>query len=105
LTVTNVKWVNPHISFNVDVKDSTGKVSNWRFEGANVGALRMRGWERNDLKVGDKVTFSGYRAKDGSLVAGAGAVTLADGRTLDAASDGVPVNRSETSEIVKETSP
>jgi hypothetical protein len=88
--ITNVQFVNPHISFNVDVKDSAGKVTNWRFEGANVGALRMRGWDRNDLRVGDKVTVTGYRTKDGSRVAGASAVTLADGRTLDAASDGVP---------------
>lgn len=88
--ITNVEWVNPHISFNVDVKDQSGKVTNWRFEGANPGALQMRGWARTDLKKGDKVTVQGYRAKDGSFVAGAGAVKLPDGRTLDAASDGVP---------------
>jgi hypothetical protein len=49
----------------------------------------MRGWERTDLKVGEKITLVGYRAANGSFVAVAGAVTLANGRTLDAASDGV----------------
>ncbi len=88
--VTKVLWTNPHVSFNLDVKESSGKVVNWRFDGANVGALWIRGWTKTDIKVGDKITVTAYRAKDGSLLAGAGAVTLADGRTLDAASDGVP---------------
>lgn len=88
--ITNVEWANPHIAFTVDVKDEHGKITNWRFEGAAPGALRTRGWIRTDLKNGDKVKVEGYRAKNGVFVAAAGAVTLADGRTLSAASDGVP---------------
>ena len=88
--VTNVKWTNPHIVFNLDVRDQDGKVTNWRFEGAGPGALKLRGWDRTDLRIGDRITVEGYRAKDGSFVAGAAAVMLANGRTLDASSDGVP---------------
>jgi hypothetical protein len=87
--VTSVDWANPHISFTVDVKDQDGKVTNWRFEGAGPGALRTRGWVRTDLKNGETVKLVGYRATNGSFVAAAGAVTLVDGRTLDAGSDGV----------------
>jgi hypothetical protein len=88
--ITRVEWENPHISFNVDVKDANGKVTSWRFEGANPGALKTRGWARTDLRIGDKITLRGYRATNGLSVAAVGVVTLPDGRTLDAASDGVP---------------
>ena len=90
-TVTRLEWSNPHVEFFVDVKDAAGKVTNWKFEAASPVALKNRGWARTDLKVGEQVTIVGYRAKDGSSVAAAGSVTFADGRTLDAASDGVPV--------------
>src|SRR5262245_11895330 len=89
VTISNVEWENPHISFSVDVKDKTGKVTSWRFEGASLSALRSRGWARTDLKFGEKVIVKGYRAKNGAAVAAAGAVTLPSGRTLDASSDGV----------------
>ena len=93
--ITRIEWENPHISFNVDVKDADGKVTSWRFEGANPGALRSRGWARTDLKIGEKVVIRGYRATGGLPVAAAGGVTLADGRTLDASSDGVPSNKAK----------
>jgi hypothetical protein len=91
--ITKVEWENPHISFTVDVKGADGKVTSWRFEGANPGALLSRGWARTDLKTGEKIKLQGYRATKGAFVGAAGAVTFADGRTLDAASDGVPPYR------------
>ena len=91
--ITKVEWENPHISFTVDVKAADGKVTSWRFEGANPGALLNRGWVRTDLKAGEQIKLQGYRATNGAFVAAAGAVTLANGRTLDAGSDGVPPYR------------
>ena len=88
--ITTVQWVNPHITFTVDVKDREGKITNWKFVAAGPAAFLARGWSRTDLKTGDRVHVVGYRAKDGTFLAAAGAVTLADGRKLDAASDGVP---------------
>jgi hypothetical protein len=49
--------------------------------------------ERDSLKVGDQVTVEGYLAKDGSALANARRVTLADGRKVfagSAASEGGP---------------
>src|SRR5438105_183025 len=44
--VTRVEWANPHISFNIDVKDEGGKVANWNIQSANPGSLVARGWTR-----------------------------------------------------------
>ena len=61
--VTKVEWMNPHAYFYVDIKDQSGKVVSWSFETASPSALGMRGWKRDSLNVGDKVTVQGYHAK------------------------------------------
>ena len=85
-TVTKVEWANPHARFYIDVKDESGKVSNWNLELASPNALRRLGWARDFLKEGLEVTVSGARAKDGSNMANARTVTLADGRVMQAGS-------------------
>jgi Family of unknown function (DUF6152) len=90
--VTKVEWMNPHARFYLDVKDESGNVSNWEFELGSPNGLMRQGWTRHSLQVGDQVTVSGYSAKDGSRLANARNVTLADGRKVFAgsATDGGP---------------
>jgi hypothetical protein len=90
--VTKVEWMNPHARFYIDVKDVDGKVVNWDLETGSPNGLLRRGWNRQSLKEGDVVTVQGYRAKDGSNMASARMVTLADGRKVFAGSadDGGP---------------
>jgi hypothetical protein len=91
-SVTKVEWMNPHARFYIDVKDQSGKVTNWEFELGSPNGLMRRGWSRNSLKEGDMVTVSGYRAKDGSNLGNARTVNLSDGRKVFAGStdDGGP---------------
>ena len=85
-TVTVIAWTNPHAHIHVDVTDADGKVTSWDFELGSPNALARRGWTRTSLKSGDKVTVSGYLAKDGSHLANARSVILSDGRTVFAGS-------------------
>jgi len=84
--VTRVDWGNPHIWVFMDVKDDTGKVSNWGVEGGAPNALFRNGWRKDSLKVGDIVTVEGFRGRDGSQRANANRVTLPDGRRVFAGS-------------------
>ena len=61
--VTKVEWMNPHARFYVDVKDESGKVTNWNFELGAIPVLLKQGWRKDSLKVGDQVTVDGSRAK------------------------------------------
>lgn len=81
-TVTKVEWTNPHARFYLDVKDETGEVTNWNLELASPNVLTRQGWSRHSLKVGDVVTVEGSQAKDGSEMANARSVILADGRKV-----------------------
>jgi hypothetical protein len=83
--VTKLEWTNPHAHFYISVKDE-GATTSWEFELASPNGLMRRGWNRSSLKVGDTVTVMGYVAKDGSKVANARSVTLADGRKIFAGS-------------------
>ena len=85
-TVTKMEWTNPHARFYVDVKEESGKVTNWNFELGSPNVLKRQGWNRDSLKVGDNVTVEAYMAKDGTNLANAQRVTLADGRKVFAGS-------------------
>ena len=89
-TVTRVEWTNPHARFYIDVKDDGGTVSNWNLELASPNVLTRNGWTRNSLKFGDEVTVEGAIAKDGTKMANARVVKLADGRRVFAGSSADP---------------
>lgn len=62
-TVTEFRFANPHPQLYVDVKDSTGNVTNWGCEiAANPYQLILSGWTKqrsiNELKPGTTVTIT-----------------------------------------------
>ena len=85
-TVTKVDWRNPHIYVYLNVKDDTGKVTEWACEGGPPNVLLREGWTRNSVKEGDEVTIDGAVAKDGSKRCNSRSVNLADGRKVFAGS-------------------
>lgn len=85
--VTKVEWTNPHTWFYLDVKDESGKVTNWGFEMGSPNGLMRNGWTRNSMKIGDVITVEASRARDGSNIANARVVVLGStGQRLFAAS-------------------
>jgi hypothetical protein len=81
-SVTDFKWTNPHAWLYVEGKDESGRVTIWGFEMGSPSGLVNRGWKREDVKKGDRITVDGFRAKDGRNVANARTVILSDGRKL-----------------------
>src|SRR5215831_771221 len=86
--VTKIDWINPHARIFIDAKDANGKVVNWEIELGAPAILLRSGWTRNAIKVGETVTVNGSLAKDGSNLANATSVTLADGKKVFAGSSG-----------------
>ena len=85
-SVTKIEWMNPHAYFYIDVKDASGKVTNWGLEMGSPNGLMRQGWTRNSMKIGDEVTVEGSAAKDGSNIGNARSVTLSGGQRLFAGS-------------------
>ena len=65
-TVTKLEWQNPQTWFYIDVKDDSGKATNWGMEMGSPNLLIRSGWSRNSMKIGDLVTIEGFRTRDGS---------------------------------------
>ena len=91
-TVAKFEWTNPHVLLSVDGKDATGKAGSWKFEMGSPSGLQNRGWKSTDLKKGDRITVDGFAAKDGSNMANARTVNLADGRKLFGGFQSTPGN-------------
>jgi hypothetical protein len=77
--VTRVEWTNPHIFIYIDVTDEdSGEVANWALEMGGPNALLRLGWKRDSLQPGDVITAEGSLARDGSNLANAETIVLAE---------------------------
>jgi hypothetical protein len=85
--VSKIEWTNPHARFYIEVKDETGTFT-WNLELASPNVLSRNGWTRKTLNIGDEITVQGAMAKDGSKMANARIVTLANGKRIFAGSSG-----------------
>src|ERR1051326_9601914 len=56
--VSRFDWTNPHTFIWVDVTNDKGVVETWAIEGMSPNYLGRRGWSKNSVKPGDKITSS-----------------------------------------------
>ena len=78
-----VRWVNPHTHFLLDVDEGNGSTTTWVFETAAPNGLRRAGFSQKGVfKVGEAYTFVGYPARDGSKLAFLESLTGPDGKTV-----------------------
>jgi hypothetical protein len=96
-TVKEFQWVNPHSWLHINVMKPDGSVEEWAVEGGAPSALLRRGWNRNTLPPGTRVTVEGFMAKDGSHRANARDITFPDGKKMFIGSSGTgaPDERSD----------
>src|SRR5438876_11633214 len=80
--VVSIEWINPHAHFVVDETDENAKVTRWKLETASPNLLLRKGWTRNTVREGDRVTVIVFPAKDRSNWGSAQKFVLADGREL-----------------------
>jgi TolB-like protein len=96
--VTSFEWKNPQAIVHLDVIDNRGNANNWTVELPSPNGLMRRGWTRESIREGDRVTvtcskpaasISSVASIIGGLTGGsvanqcsASAVTLADGHSF-----------------------
>jgi len=83
-TISGYRWVNPHVSLFIDVTEGPTKHGVWSVELTSPGNLTRLGWNRNSLKVGDKVDIEVNPLRDGGLGGGFRKATLSNGQVLQA---------------------
>ena len=66
-TVTDFRFVNPHVLIHVEVTAENGEVVDWLGGMASHTTLtRNEDWDRDTLKPGDQVSVSGAPARGGA---------------------------------------
>jgi hypothetical protein len=81
-TIKEFQWTNPHTFTWIDVPNASGGVDTWGVEGMSPNYLGRRGWTKNTLKPGDKVTIIINPLKDGQKGGTFLRCTLADGKQM-----------------------
>ena len=80
--VTKVEWKSPHVWVYVDVTDAKGETVNWSFEVPSPVTLMRRGWTRDSLKVGDRVSVSGAPARNFPTIGIANSIRDSSGKPM-----------------------
>ena len=65
-TMTDFRFINPHVQLYFDVKNDKGEVEKWQAELTAPNKLSRAGWDKHTLQPGDTITATGYVAKDGA---------------------------------------
>jgi hypothetical protein len=79
--VKELVWSNPHARLHIDVEED-GETVTYDFELVSPNSLMRQGWSRNDLKVGDRVTVSGHRARNRRTVGRATGIVRDNGEAV-----------------------
>ena len=85
-TIAEIKWLNPHASIVMDVKNPDGSSRRIQVELAPPHALTLKGIDTTLFKVGDAVTFDVWMPKNIGTTSDHStgrALILADGRKFD----------------------
>jgi hypothetical protein len=81
-TVKDFEWTNPHTWLWVYVTNANGAQEQWGIEGMSPNFLGRRGWSRNTLKPGDKITVDIHPLRNGERGGSFLSVTLPSGKVM-----------------------
>ena len=85
-TLTAIKFVNPHGSMTITVKNPDGTTADWVFTTGSATTLADRGISKvgpNALKVGEPLTAKFIPARNGSPLGFLKSITRADGTVMN----------------------
>jgi hypothetical protein len=80
--VTEFRFRNPHGLLFFTATSDDGSEEAWKAETNSPNILRRRGWDEHSLKVGDRITVTGYPARDGTNYMRIYKIKFADGHEL-----------------------
>lgn len=64
-TVSEFKWVNPHIWIYLMVPDENGDLVEWRLEGGSISILGRAGWTSDILEPGERIVVTVHPLRSG----------------------------------------
>ena len=81
-TVTEIWFRNPHVRYYVETENFSGEIENWDVRTSSPSLLVRKGWTKNTIKVGDKISIFGHPGRDGRKLLSVISIKSPDGSSL-----------------------
>jgi len=81
-TVTEFKFINPHVQIFFDITNDGGDIEHWQGELTAPNKLARAGWTKSTFKPGDQLTISGRAARNDGHSVAIDEIVGADGKPL-----------------------
>jgi len=82
-TVTDFHFVNPHCVVEFDVEDIKGRVRKWQGEFSSPGPLTRKGLTAASFQPGDRLTITGFPAKNDAPAIHATRIRFSNGQEIN----------------------
>jgi hypothetical protein len=81
-TVTEFKFINPHVQIFFDISNADGATEHWQGELTAPNKLARAGWTKRTFEPGDTLKISGEVARNGGHSIRIREIITADGKSL-----------------------
>ena len=81
-TVTEFRFVNPHVQVYFDITTEAGKTEHWQGELTAPNKLARGGWTKNTLQPGDQIRITGRAARNDGHSVAINEIIMPDGEAI-----------------------
>ncbi len=81
-TVTEFRFVNPHVQIYFDIINAAGEIEPWQGELTAPNKLARGGWTKNTLQPGDEIRITGRAARNNGHSVAINEIIMPDGESI-----------------------
>ena len=81
-TVTEFRFVNPHVQVYFDITTEAGEIEHWQGELTAPNKLARGGWTKNTLQPGDQIRITGRAARNDGHSVAINEIIMPDGEAI-----------------------
>ena len=81
-TVTEFRFVNPHVQVYFDITNEAGETEHWQGELTAPNKLARGGWTKNTLQPGDEIRITGRAARNEGRSVAINEIVMPNGESI-----------------------
>ena len=81
-TVTEFRFVNPHVQIYFDITNQDGEIEHWQGELTAPNKLARGGWTKNTLQPGDQIQITGRAGRNEGHSVAINEIIMPDGQAI-----------------------
>ena len=81
-TVTEFRFVNPHVQIYFDITNEDGEIEHWQGELTAPNKLARGGWTKNTLQQGDRIRITGRAGRNEGHSVAINEIIMPDGQAI-----------------------